>query len=149
VSALKTRIETDIKTAMRAGERQHVSDLRLVSAAIKQREVDERRELSDSEVIEVLSRMAKQRRESLDHFDAANRAELAKRERAQLAAINSYLPAAVSDAELEAAIVEAIAESEAQSLRDMGRVMGTLKERLHGQADMSEVSSRVRERLGE
>lgn len=132
---------------MRARERERLGTLRLVTAAIKQREIDERISLDDSQVLAVLDKMVKQRRESISQFEAAGREDLAARERAELAVLQTYLPAALTPDEIERLIDDAIAASGAQSARDMGAVMALLRPQVQGRADMAEVSRLVKARL--
>ncbi|MEO1202307.1 MAG: GatB/YqeY domain-containing protein [Pseudomonadota bacterium] len=145
--SLKAAILDDIKTAMKSGDKARLGVLRMVSAAIKQIEVDERRELSEADVLAVVDKMVKQRRESIRQFRDGGRDDLADRELAEIAVIDRYLPEALDDAELDALIDTAIAETGAQSKRDMGRVMNLLRERAQGRADMATVSARVKARL--
>ena len=145
---LKATIQNDIKAAMRARDKARLEALRLVSSAIKQREVDERRELGDEDVLAVLQKMLKQRRDSLDQYRAAGRDDLAEREAYEIGLIEGYLPQPLGDEELAGLIDAAVAESGASSVRDMGRVMGLLKGRIQGRADMGRVSGLVKQRLG-
>ena len=133
---------------MRARDRDRLGTLRLITAAIKQREVDERITLDDAQVLAVIDKMVKQRRDSITQFDAAGRTDLADKERAELAILQEFLPAALGEAELEQLIDEAIAASGAQSARDMGAVMALLRPKVQGRADMADVSRRVKARLG-
>lgn len=142
--SLKTQIQDDIKSAMRAREQQKLGALRLISAAIKQREVDERIEMSDADIISVLEKMAKQRRESIGQYEGAGRTDLAEQEHYELGIIVAYLPPQLDAAALEVHIKAAIAETGASSAKDMGAVMALLKPRLAGQADMSAVSQQVK-----
>jgi len=144
---LKTRITDDMKAAMRAKEAARLSAIRLLLAAIKQKEVDERRELDDGQVLATVERLLKQRRESIAQYEKAGREELAAAERFEAEVLAAYLPAQLSDAEMDAAVETAIAESGAAGPKDMGRVMGVLKGRLAGRADMAAVSARVKARL--
>jgi uncharacterized protein YqeY len=146
--SLKQRLDEDVKAAMRARDRDRLGTLRLITAAIKQREVDERIVLDDAQVLAVLDKMVKQRRESIAQFDAAGRTDLADKERAELAILQEFLPAALGEAELGQLIDEAIAASGAQSARDMGAVMALLRPKVQGRADMADVSRRVKARLG-
>jgi uncharacterized protein YqeY len=148
MSEIKARLQEAVKEAMRSGDKQRLGTLRMASAAIKQREVDSRAELGDDEVIEVLSRLVKQSRESLEHYEGAGRDDLAAPERAQIEVVSEFLPAALSDDELDGLIDEAINATGAASVRDMGQVMGQLKPRVQGRADMGSVSARVKARLG-
>lgn len=132
---------------MRAAERERLATLRLILAAIKQREVDERIVLDDTQVLAVLEKMAKQRRESIAQFEAGGRADLVAKERAEIDVINAYLPAQLSDTELDALIQSAIAETGASSVKDMGKVMGIIKGKAQGRADMATVGARIKARL--
>jgi uncharacterized protein YqeY len=145
---LKTRIQEDIKSALRAKESARLSALRLLMAAIKQREIDERAELDDAAVTATIEKLVKQRRDAAAQYDAANRPELAHGERFEIEVLSAYLPAALSDDALEQAITDALAETQAASVADIGKVMAWLKSRVAGRADMAEVSRRVRARLG-
>ncbi len=144
---LLERIQDEMKAALKAGDKPRLSALRLMVAAVKQAQIDQRKTLDDTEVVAVLDRMAKQRRESIEQYTQAGRTDLADKERAELAVIQEFLPQPLSEAEIEALIEQAVAETGAASMREMGRVMGWLKPRLQGRADMSAVSRRVRERL--
>ena len=145
--SLKTRIQDDMKAALRAKDSARLSAVRLLIAAIKQREIDERVELDDTAVMATVEKLVKQRRDAATQYDAANRPELAASERFEIEVLSAYLPEALSDAELDAAIDAALTDSNASSPADMGRVMALLKPRLAGRADMSEASRRVREKL--
>lgn len=144
---LKQRLTDDMKAAMKSGEKERLATIRLVNAAIKQREVDERITLDDAAVIAVLERMLKQRRDSVSQFEAAGRMDLAAVERAEIAVIDAYLPARMDEAAISAAIAEAIAQTGAAGPAGMGKLMGALKPRLAGQADMGLVSSLVKKAL--
>jgi uncharacterized protein YqeY len=144
---LKTRITDDMKAAMRAKDAARLSAVRLLLAAIKQKEVDERIELDDAQVLATVERLLKQRRESITQYEKAGREELAAKERFEADVLAAYLPAQLSDAEVDAALEAALAESGAAGPKDMGRVMGLLKARLAGRADMAAVSARVKARL--
>jgi hypothetical protein len=144
---LKAQLTADMKEAMRAKEKDRLGTIRLVQAAIKQREVDERIELDDSQVLAVLDKMVKQRRDSITQYRDAGREELAAKEEAELSVIQQYLPAALSEAEIDALIDEAISASGAESMKDMGKVMGQLKPKVQGRADMGELSARIKARL--
>lgn len=144
---LKQRLTDDMKAAMKSGEKDRLATIRLVNAAIKQREVDERITLDDAAVIAVLERMLKQRRDSVSQFEAAGREDLAAVERAEIAVIDAYLPARMDEAAISAAIAEAIAQTGAAGPADMGKLMGALKPRLAGQADMGLVSALVKKAL--
>ena len=144
---LKTRLQDDMKTALKSKDKDRLGTIRLILAAVKQREVDERIDLDDAAIITVLDRMAKQRRESISQFQNAGRTDLADKEEFELAVIQSYLPAALSDAELDQLIEAAMTESGASSIRDMGKVMALIKPKAQGRADMSALSARVKARL--
>mgnify|MGYP003575833823 CR=1 FL=1 len=146
--ALRDRITEDMKSAMRAGEKDRLGTIRMILAAIKQREVDERITLDDSQVFAVLEKMVKQRREAIAQFETGGRADLVAREGAELALIQTYLPSQLSDAELDALIAEAITSTGAASIKDMGKVMGVVKAKAQGRADMSAVSARIKQLLG-
>ena len=148
MSELKTSIESAVKDAMRAREKARLATLRLVTAEFKRVEVDERIELDDARVLAILDKMLKQRTDSEAQYRAADRADLADVEAAEMAVIREFMPAALSDEEIDAAIDAAIAASGAESMRDMGKVMGILKPELQGRADMGAVSGRVKARLG-
>jgi uncharacterized protein YqeY len=145
---LKARIQDAVKAAMKAGDKRRVGGLRLITAAIKQREVDERVELDDTQVLAVLDKMVKQRRESIAQYEKAGRQDLVDQEAFEVALIQQYLPQALSEAEIASAIAEAIAATGASSVRDMGKVMGLLKPRLQGRADIGAVSALVKQQLG-
>jgi len=145
---LKDRITEDMKSAMRAGEKDRLAAIRLVLAAIKQREIDERITLDDSQVLAVLDKMVKQRRESIAQFQSGGREDLVAKESAELAMLQSYLPAQLSDAELDTLIAEAIASTGAVSVKDMGKVMGVVKVKAQGRADMGALSARIKAKLG-
>jgi uncharacterized protein YqeY len=145
--SLKSRIKEDMKSAMKAGDKDRLKVVRLMLAAIKQVEVDNRVELDDAGVLSVLDKMVKQRRDSVDQFEKGNREDLAAIERAEIEVIAGYLPEQLSDAELAALIDEVIAATGAASMRDMGKVMGQIKASAAGRADMGAVSAAVKERL--
>jgi uncharacterized protein YqeY len=145
--SLKDRITEDMKGAMRAGEKDRLSTIRLILAAIKQREVDERISLDDSQVLAVLEKMVKQRRESIAQFTSGGRADLVAKETAELAIVQAYLPTQLTEAELEQLIAEAIRTSGASSLKDMGKVMAALKPQVQGRADMGALSARIKQQL--
>jgi uncharacterized protein YqeY len=145
--SLKERINEDMKNAMRGGQKERLATVRLIMAAIKQREVDERIMLDDAQVLAVLDKMLKQRRESITQFEAGGRADLVAKENAELAVISGYLPAQLSEAELDTLIQAAIAESGAASIKDMGKVMGLIKSKAQGRADMAAVGARIKARL--
>jgi uncharacterized protein len=145
--SLKSRITDEMKDAMRAKNVARLSAIRLLLAAIKQREVDERKELADADVLAVIEKMVKQRKDSIAHFEAGNRQDLADAERAEIAVLQSYLPQPMSEAEIDAAIAAAIAKTGAAGPAAMGKVMADLKPQLAGRADMAAVSARVKARL--
>ena len=145
--SLKARITDDMKTAMRAKETARLGTIRLLLAAIKQREVDERIELDDAAVSSIVEKLIKQRKDSISQFQTAGRDDLVALEQAELVVLQAYLPEQLSSAEVEAAVVAAIAESGASSARDMGKVMGLLKSRLAGRADMGQVSALIKAQL--
>ena len=145
--SLKAQILDDVKNAMRAQDRERLGALRLISAAIKQIEVDERIELNDAQVLAVLDKMVKQRRESLEQFEKAGREDLATKERFELGILHGYMPEPLGEAELAALIQSAIARLGASGIRDMGPVMNALREQVQGRADMKAVSEAVKARL--
>ena len=146
--SLRERITEEMKAAMRAGEKDRLGLIRMLQAGIKQREVDERITLGDVETLAVIDKMIKQRRESVAQFEAGGRADLVAKESAEIAALTAYLPARLSDAELEAIVREAIATAGAASVRDMGKVMAIVKAKAAGRADMGVVGARVKAALG-
>ncbi len=146
-SALIARLQDAIKQAMRGGDKRRLGVLRLLSAAVKQREVDERITLSDDDVIAIVSKQVKQRQESIAQYDAAGRDDLASQERYEIEILQEFLPQPLSDDEINRLIDQAIAESGAESMRDMGKVMGLLKPQMQGRADMARVSARIKSRL--
>ncbi|MCS6947848.1 MAG: GatB/YqeY domain-containing protein [Steroidobacteraceae bacterium] len=146
--SLKERITADMKAAMRSGEKERLATIRLLQAAIKQREVDERIQLDDSQIVGVLEKMIKQRREAVAQFASGGRADLVAKENAEIAVLQGYLPAQLSAEEIDALISAAIAETGAASPKDMGKVMGWLKSRAAGRVDMGTVGARVKARLG-
>lgn len=143
-SALKLRITDDMKTAMRAKDAARLGVIRLILSELKQREVDERISLDDTQVLAVLNKMIKQRRDSLEQFKAANRQDLVDQESFELGVLQAYLPAALSEAEVDQIIKEAIAASGASSIKDMGALMTALRPKLQGRADMGEVSKKIK-----
>jgi len=145
---LKERISEDMKTAMRSGEKDRLAVIRLLQAAIKQREVDERITLDDAQVTSVLEKMIKQRKESVVAFEKGGRADLVAKENAEIGVLQPYLPAQLSDVELDALITEAITSTGAASIKDMGKVMGVVKSRAAGKADMGAVGARIKAKLG-
>lgn len=146
--SLKDRITDDMKAAMRAGEKERLGVIRLMLAALKQREVDERIVLDDSQVLAILEKMLKQRRDSIDQYSAANREDLAAVERAEVTIIQTYLPEPLSDAELDLIIAKAVSESGAAGPRDMGKVIALVKPQVAGRADMGQISERIKRTLG-
>jgi len=145
---LKERITEDMKAAMRAGAKERLGTIRMLQAAIKQREVDERITLDDSQVLAVLEKMVKQRKESITQFTAGGRPDLVAKETAELELLQAYLPAQLSEAELDALITAAIAQAGASSIKDMGKVMGLVKGQAAGRADMGAVGARIKAKLG-
>ena len=146
--SLKARITEDMKAAMRSGERDRLSCIRMLQAGIQQREVDERIELDDAQVLAVIDKMIKQRRESVTQFQAGNRADLVAKESAEIELLTGYLPAQLSASELDALIKEAIAATAATSMKEMGKVMGWLKPKVQGRADIGALSARIKAALG-
>jgi uncharacterized protein len=145
--SLKERITEDMKASMRSGDKERLGGIRLILAGIKQREVDERIQLDDTQVLAVLEKMIKQRRESITQFEAGARADLVAKESAELAVLLAYLPAQLSDAEVESAIRAAIASTGATSIKDMGKVMAAVKPQVQGRADMGALSARIKSLL--
>ena len=145
---LKERIIDDMKSAMRSGEKERLATIRMALAAIKQREVDERITLDDGQVLSLLEKMIKQRKEAITQFEAGARADLVAKERGEIAVLEQYLPTQMSDSEIDALIAQVIAASGATSVRDMGKVMTAVKAQAQGRVDMSVVGARVREQLG-
>ena len=146
--ALKDRITEDMKTAMRAGEKERLATIRLILSAVKQREVDERIQLDDTQVLAAIEKMIKQRKEAITQFEAGGRADLVAKETAEIAILHAYLPAQMSDAEIDGLITEAIASTSAASIKDMGKVMAAVKGKAQGRADMGAVSARIKQKLG-
>ena len=146
---LKERISEDMKAAMRAKDAARLSAVRLLLAAMKQKEVDERVELTDADVLGIIDKMVKQRRESIAQYEKAARADLAAVEKFEIEVVSAYLPQQMGEAELAQAIAAAVAESGASGVKDMGKVMALLKPRLAGRADMGKVSGMVKAKLGE
>ena len=144
---LKDRITEDMKTAMRSGDKERLATVRLALAAIKQREVDERIVLDDSQVLSVLEKMIKQRREAITQFESGGRADLVARENSEIVVLQHYLPAQMAEAEVDALIAQAIAESGATSMKDMGKVMALVKPKAAGRTDMGAVSARIKQKL--
>jgi uncharacterized protein len=146
--SLKARITEDMKAAMRAGEKDRLSCIRMLQAGIQQREVDERIELDDAQVLAVIDKMIKQRKESVAQFQAGNRADLVAKESAEITVLSAYLPAQLGEPELDAMVREAIAQAGAASMKDMGKVMALLKPRVQGRTDMGALSARIKSALG-
>ena len=146
--SLKQQLTDDMKAAMKGGEKDRLGVIRLVNAAIKQREVDERIVLDDAQVLAVLEKMLKQRKDSVTQYEAAAREDLAAVERYEIGVIQAYLPAQLSAAEVEAIVVKAIADSGAASAKDMGKVVGLIKPQVAGRADMGQISQLVKQKLG-
>jgi len=146
--SLKTQITDDMKAALRAKESARLSAIRLLLAAIQQKEIDERKDLTDAETVGVVEKLIKQRRDSISQFQAANRMDLADAEAFELGVLSSYLPSQLTDAEVAAEVDKAISDAGANSMADMGKVMGALKQKLAGKAEMSKVSALVRSKLG-
>ena len=146
--SLKVRLTEDMKSAMKSGAKEQLAVIRLILAALKQREVDERITLDDDQVLAVLEKMLKQRKDSVQQYEAAAREDLAAQERYEMGVIQAYLPAQLSEEEIQVLIESAIAESGASSARDMGKVVALLKPKLQGRADMGLVSGKIKARLG-
>jgi len=145
---LKERIQEDMKSAMRSGEKERLANIRLIMAAIKQREVDERIQLDDAQVLAAIEKMIKQRKESIVQFEAGGRADLVAKETAELKLLLAYLPEQLGEAELDVLIAQAITATGAASIKDMGKVMAQVKAAAAGRADMGAVSARIKARLG-
>jgi uncharacterized protein len=147
--SLKDRVTEDMKSAMRSGDKRRLGVIRLLLAAVKQREVDERiPALDDDQVVATLDKMVKQRRESISQYEKAGRTDLADQEHYEVSVLQEYLPAALSEAEIDALIDAAVTDTGASSIKDMGKVMGILKPQMQGRADMGAVSARIKARLG-
>lgn len=146
-SALKTRINDELKTAMRAKDKARVAVLRLINSEFKRIEVDERIELDDARVIAILDKMLKQRRDSIAQYEGAGRDDLADQEKAESAVIQEFLPQPLTEAELDQIIEQAIADSGASSMREMGQAMALIRPQIQGRADMGDVSKRIKARL--
>jgi len=146
--ALKERITEDMKTAMRAAEKERLGTVRLLLAAIKQREVDERITLDDAQVLAVIDKMIKQRREAITQFESGGRSDLVAKESAEVGVLQGYLPTQLTAAEIDALIAEAIAATGAASIKDMGKVMGFVRPKAQGRADMGALSARIKQKLG-
>jgi len=147
MSELKTRIINDMKLAMKAKDKDALKAVRMIVGAIKQREVDDRIELDDAQVLVVIQKMVKQRKDSISQFNDAGRTDLVEIEEAELVIINNYMPAQLSEAEIATAVDKAIADSGASSMQDMGKLMGVLKGQLDGKADMGAISALIRSKL--
>jgi len=147
MSSLSARINDDVKAAMKAKDKARLGVLRLITAAIKQREVDERITLNDEQVLAVLEKMIKQRKDSITQYEKAGRDELAQQEAFEIGIIQDYMPEQLSDDEIDALIAEAISSSGAENMKDMGKVMGLLKPKLAGRADMGKVSQIIKKQL--
>jgi uncharacterized protein len=145
--ALKDRVTEDMKTAMRAGDKERLAAIRLLLAAIKQREVDERITLDDGQVLAVIEKMIKQRRESITQFESGGRSDLAAKENAEIGVLQGYLPAQLTPSEVDALIAEAISATGAASVKDMGKVMGFVKPKAQGRTDMGALSARIKQKL--
>jgi hypothetical protein len=146
--SLRERVTEDMKTAMRAKDAPRLAAIRLLQAAIKQREVDERIELDDAQVVAVIEKMLKQRRDSISQYEAAKRDDLADVEKFEVSVLQAYMPQALSDAEVEQMVVAAIAASGAAGVKDMGKVMAAVKPQVAGRADMGKVSALIKAKLG-
>ena len=146
-SAIKEKIQEDVKNAMRSHDKERLAVIRLMLAALKQREVDERITLTDEHVLSLLDKMLKQRRESITHYSAGNRPDLIEQEEKEIRIIQQYLPEPLSETDIIVLIDSAIQETQAVSLRDMGKVMGLLKPKIQGRADIASVSAKIKERL--
>lgn len=148
MATLKERITDDMKAAMRSGEKERLGVIRMITAAIKQREVDERISLEDAQVLSVLEKMIKQRKESVEQFKAGSRLDLADKEAAEITLLQGYLPSQLSAAELDALINDAVAATGAASIKDMGKVMAIIKAKAQGRADMGAVGAKIKAKLG-
>jgi len=146
--SLKIRITEDMKTAMRAKEAPRLAAIRLLLSAMKQKEVDERVELTDADIITIIDKMTKQRRDSIDQFEKGGRQDLADQEKFELGILQTYMPQALSAAEIDAEIAAAITSTSASAMADMGKVMALLKPKLAGRADMAKVSAQIKAKLG-
>ncbi|GAC1673891.1 MAG: CBU_1594 family Dot/Icm type IV secretion system effector [Steroidobacteraceae bacterium] len=146
--SLKERITDDMKAAMRSGEKERLGLIRMITSAIKQREVDERITLDDTQVLSVLEKMIKQRKESLVQFQAGNRQDLVEKEAAEITLLQAYLPSQLNDAEIDALINEAVAATGAASIKDMGKVMALIKSKAQGRADLARVGAKIKAKLG-
>jgi uncharacterized protein YqeY len=148
LATLKEKITDDMKAAMRSGEKERLGVIRMITAAIKQREVDERITLDDAQVLSVLEKMIKQRKESLEQFTAGNRQDLADKESAEITLLQGYMPSQLNSAEIDALIAEAVAAVGATSIKDMGKVMSIIKGKAAGRADMAAVGAKIKAKLG-
>jgi uncharacterized protein YqeY len=146
--SLKERITDDMKAAMRSGEKERLGVIRMITSAIKQREVDERITLDDAQVLSVLEKMIKQRKESLVQFQAGNRQDLVDKEAAEITLLQGYMPSQLSDAEIDGLIQDAIAATGAATIKDMGKVMAVIKGKAQGRADMAAVGAKIKTKLG-
>ncbi len=146
--SLKERITQDMKDAMRSGDKERLGNIRMLQAAIKQREVDERIMLDDTQVLAVVEKMIKQRKEAIAQFEAGGRADLAAKEKTEIELLQAYMPEQLSSAEVEALVATAIAETAASTIKDMGKVMALVKTRAAGRADMAAVSASIKAKLG-
>jgi len=146
--SLKEKINDDVKTAMRAKDEARLGTLRMLTAAIKQREVDGRIQLDDAQVVAAIEKLIKQSRESIEQYEKGGRKDLADKERSEMAVWQVYMPQLLSDAEIDKFIAEAIAATSASSIKDMGKVMGILKTKLQGRADMGQVGGKIKAKLG-
>lgn len=147
MSLLKAQIQEDMKAAMRAGDKDRLSVIRMLLAAVKQREVDERTDTTDSNVLQIIEKQIKQRRESATQFTTGGRADLASKENAEIAVLQTWLPSALSPDEIQALLDEVMTACAATSMKDMGRVMAALRERAQGRADFSTIGEHVKARL--
>jgi uncharacterized protein YqeY len=148
LATLKERITDDMKAAMRSGEKERLGVIRMITAAIKQREVDERITLDDAQVLSVLEKMIKQRKESVEQFKAGNRQDLVDKEAAEITLLQGYMPSQLSAAELDTLINDAVAATGAASIKDMGKVMAIIKAKAQGRADMGAVGAKIKAKLG-
>ncbi|MES9855996.1 MAG: GatB/YqeY domain-containing protein [Sedimenticola sp.] len=144
---LKATVQGDMKAAMKGGEKRRLGTIRLLLAAIKQREVDERIELDDEQILVVLDKMVKQRRDSINQFEQAGRDDLAEQEAYEIKVLQTYMPEALSEEEISSMISEAVSSTGAESMRDMGKVMGQLKPKMQGRADMGAISALIKQQL--
>jgi uncharacterized protein YqeY len=149
MSDLKAKLTEDMKATMRSGDKERLQTIRLILSAVKQQEVDTREEQSDDDIIASLTKMQKQRRESISQFKDAGRQDLVDKEEQELVVINTYLPAALSEDEIDTLISAALSDTGASSIKDMGKVMGALKSKLAGRADMGAVSAKIKSALGQ